>query len=219
MLKIRTTNKLLAFIILIGGRSNRFGTDKCFFLFNQKSLLDYQLEILSKFPYDIFLIANSKKQVQDCFNKINYEKITAFILDDYDLLRDPQIRTPLIGIYSALKELKELGYKKSFVLPCDLPFIRYNVIEMFISNCKTYDCCIPQWKNGFLEPLFAIYPVKKAYTTSSLNLKKGNYKLSNILSQDWKTHFISIEEEIKKIDPELLTFKNINNPEDLNALN
>ena len=141
-----------------------------------------------------------------------------FIVDDDDFVLDQESRLPLIGLYSAFKELKKIGYEKALVLPCDTPLVKYEVIDFLINQCKKFDCCIPQWQNNLLEPLIAIYTIKNAYETSLRNIKQNQYKLTRIISKDWKVNYISIEQDIKKIDPSLLSFKNINNFEDIKIL-
>jgi len=141
-----------------------------------------------------------------------------FIIDDDDTILDQEVRLPLIGLYSAFKELKNLGYEKVFVLPCDTPLVKYEVIDFLIKQCKKFDCCIPQWNDNLLEPLLAIYPIKNAYETSNRNMKENQYKLTKIISKEWKTNYISIEQDIKKIDLYLLSFKNINKVEDIKKL-
>jgi len=217
-LKISSKNKYLAFAILVGGKSIRFGTDKGLFKLRGKLLIEYQLEILRQFNYDIFLVANSKQQVQSYIDEVNIKEITGFIIDDYDFNLDKTARSPMIGLYSAFKELKELAYEKLFALSCDNPLIKKEVIDFLIQEARTYDCCVPQWKNKFIEPLFAIYPPEKAYQTTLSNIKARKFKLTNILSQEWKTRYVSIEDSIKKLDPLLLSFKNINNFTDIKEL-
>lgn len=141
-----------------------------------------------------------------------------FIIDDDDFVPDRETRLPLIGLYSAFKELKNLEYDKALVLPCDNPLVKYDVIDFLITQCKKFDCCIPKWKDNLLEPLIAIYTTKTAYETSLRNIKQNQYKLTKIISKDWKTNYISIEQDIKKIDPNLLSFKNINQLEDIKIL-
>ena len=82
MLKITKKSKDLAIIILIGGKSKRFGSDKGIYEYNGKPLISYQLETLCRFDNDIFLVANSVRQVQKYLNKIDLEKIVAFIIDE-----------------------------------------------------------------------------------------------------------------------------------------
>ena len=104
------------------------------------------------------------------------------------------------------------------MLSCDNPLAKFEVIEYVIKHCEGLDCCIPKWKNNFLEPLLAIYPITKAYETSLRNITQKIYKLTKIISKDWKTNYISIEQYIKQIDPNLLSFKNINKLEDVEIL-
>lgn len=218
MLKINNKLKKLAITILIGGKSTRFGSDKGLFEFRGKPLISYQLETITQNDYDIFLVAHSKQQAQSYIDKIDIRQIMGFIIDNNSLSSDSKVHTPMKGLYSAYKELKHIGYEKSFSISCDLPLINLDVIEFMIKQSKGYDCCIPKWNNGFLEPLFAIYPIKKAYKKAKENLKNCKYKLTNIISDNWKINFISIENSIKQFDQNLLSFLNINTPEDIELL-
>ncbi len=218
MSNISGRNKYLAFVILIGGKSTRFGTDKGLFEFLGKPLITYQLEVLSQFNHDIYVVAYSQKQVQAYINKIDYRKITAFILDDREHIQEKNIRSPMIGMFSAFRELDKLGYYKAFTLSCDLPLIKPEIVELLITQAKKYDCCLPQWNNNYIEPLFAIYPVKKALQKIRENLKNRTFKLTNNLDKNWNIRYISIENEIQIIDEKLLTFININNHVDIEKL-
>lgn len=218
MSKIKNRSKDLAIVILIGGKSKRFGSDKGLYEYNGKPLISYQLETLSRLDNDIFIIANSINQVQNYINRIDVQKIVAFIIDDKDINSEDNLRTPMIGLFSAFKELNKLGYKKAFALSCDTPLIKKEVVDYLISNCKFFDSCIPQWSNGFLEPLFAIYPVKKALKTAKKSIKSQSYKLSNLLNQSWEINYITIEKYIKPLDDGLITFLNINEKLDIEKL-
>ena len=203
---------------MIGGKSTRFGSDKGLFKFQGKTLIDYQLETLSRFEYDIFLVAKSKQQVQNYIDNIDVTKIMGFVIDDDDITQSREEYLPLIGLYSAFKELKSLNYDKVLVLPCDAPLVKYEVLDFLIRQCNHFDCCIPKWNDNLLEPLIAIYTTKNAYETSRRNIKQNQFKLTKIISEEWRTNYISIEEDIKKIDPDLLSFKNVNNLEDVKTL-
>lgn len=218
MVRIAQKNKGLAFAILIGGKSSRFGSDKGIFEFQGKPLISYQLEVLSKFDKDIFLVAKSREQVQKYAKEIDITDLMGFIVDDRSLVENENLRTPMIGLYSVFKELKELEYQKLFILSCDMPLIQKNIIELLIQECHGYDCCIPKWDNGFVEPLFGIYPIEKAYKKSKEFLKEGVYKLINFFENDWKMNYIPVEGKIQQYDSNLLTFININAPVDVEEL-
>ena len=84
-----------------------------------------------------------------------------------------------------------------------------------IQKGRSYDCVIPRWNNQFTEPLFAIYPVEKAFYTSADCIKKRELKLTNIINTEWKIEFVSIEDIIKSLDPYLSSFKNVNTNRDI----
>jgi len=215
VIKISSDNNYLAFTILVGGKSKRFGEDKGLFKVNDKRLIEYQIDTLKDFKFDIFIVAHSKEQVQAYINEINYKSITGFILDEKEELVDTNVRSPMIGLYSAFKELKDYSYKKIFAISCDMPLINPDVIDFLIEQSYNYDCCMPIWKNGYIEPLFAIYPLKKGLQRAKNNLIKKKFKLTNLIKSNWNMNYISIEKQIKLIDPDLLTFININRVEDL----
>ena len=215
MLKINDKSKDVAFAVLIGGKSTRFGTDKGLFEFQGKPLVSHLLNTLKKGNHDIFLIAHTPNQIQDYIDKIEIRNIVAFILDDHELLPDLKLQAPLLGLYSAFKELNKLGYKRVFALSCDTPLIQLKIITYIINQSHGFDCCIPRWNNGYIEPLLALYQIEKAYHKSKVNLLKNDLKLTNLVDKNWKINYISIEKSIKPLDEDLLTFVNINTLEDL----
>ena len=218
MYKTSNKEKNLAFTILVGGKSSRFGSDKGLFHFQGKPLISYQLEALRQFEYDIFIVARSISQVQHYVNLIDINNVTAFLIDEINDPAEENLQIPLIGLYSSFKELNDLGFKKTLVLSCDIPLINKKVVNYLIDCSKKFECCIPQWDNGFLEPLCTIYPIQKALITSKKNLKTKDYKLANLINPSWDTNFISIERCFQPIDKKLLSFININTLEDIDKL-
>ena len=210
-------------ILLAAGKSSRMWPlaqkkNKCMLEFLGKPLISYQIETIEKFHKDIYLVAHSQEQVQTYKIKIEIGNIKNFFLDDVDLISNEELRTPMIGIYTAFKELDKLGYERAFILSCDAPLIKYDVIDLLIKQSEGFNLCIPRWNNGFLEPLFAIYPVKKSLQTSKESIQTQKYKLTEILDKTWKINYISVEDEIKPIDDNLISFVNINGPIDVEKL-
>jgi molybdopterin-guanine dinucleotide biosynthesis protein A len=141
-----------------------------------------------------------------------------FIIDEPVIITDQELRVPVVGLYSAFKELKKLGYEKVFALPCDNPFIKYNVVNLLIEQSIGYDCCIPQWDNGFIEPLFAIYTIQKALNRLEIKIERHDLKLTNLVDENWKINYLSIENTITKLDKKLRSFLNINSLNDVKKL-
>ncbi len=134
----------------------------------------------------------------------------AFIVDEKDLVTDKDLHSPMIGLYSGFKELRKLGYEKVFTLSCDMPLIKYEAVELMISESESYDCVIPKWENGFYVPLFAIYPTLDAFKKTEENLKNRSFKLISVLDDEWNINFISVEYKVLLVDSNLTSFININ---------
>jgi len=208
--------KKLAIVILIGGKNIRFGNESAAVLeVLGKPLILHQIETLSKFDEDVFLVANSEYQINSYYKEINFPRDINFIVDDTEIIGEPDVRTPMLGIYSGFKELNNLGFEKGFLLSGDMPLIKPEVIELLIKEVEGYDCCLPRWNNGFLEPLFAIYPVKKTYELSKKTIQEKNYALNSIIDKTWNINYISVEESIKPLDQNLVGLINVNGPIDL----
>ncbi len=208
--------KKLAIVILIGGKNIRFGNESAAVLdVLGKPLILHQIETLSKFDEDVFLVANSEYQIISYYKEINFPRDINFIVDDTEIIGESDVRTPMLGIYSGFKELKNLGFEKGFLLSGDMPLIKPEVIEILIKELEGYDCCIPRWNNGFLEPLFAIYPVEKTYELAKKTIQEKNYALNSIIDKTWNINYISVEESIKPLDQNLVSLINVNGPIDL----
>lgn len=208
--------KKLAIVILIGGKNIRFGNESAAVLdVLGKPLILHQIETLSKFDEDVFLVANSEYQINSYYREINFPRDINFIVDDTEIIGESDVRTPMLGIYSGFKELNILGFKKGFLLSGDMPLIKPEVIELLIKEVEGYDCCIPRWNNGFLEPLFAIYPVEKTYELAKKTIQEKNYSLNSIIDKTWNINYISVEESIKPLDLNLIGLLNVNGPIDL----
>lgn len=208
----------IPFVILIGGKSKRFGLDKGLIKVSGKSFIVHQIEILKKISKNIFLSAHDKSQIQTYKKALTKFDFLSFVLDDYSILGRETIRSPLLGIYSSFKYLLRTKFKKVFIISCDLPLIKYEVLIFMLKESLNFDCCIPRWKNRYLEPLFAVYPIEKGYLMAKQNLKLKKFRLRELLNEDWKINFVSIEDKIKNFDNELKSFLNINSEEDLEHL-
>ncbi len=163
-------------------------------------------------------MVNSNHQAQKYIDLIDIASIHGIIIDDYTSIDNKKLRSPLLGLYSALKELDTLNFEYAFMLSCDNPFIQKSFIDHMLHECSKFDGCIPIWKNHYVEPLLSIYKVRTFLDKCVVNLRQKDYKLSHLLDSNFKINYISIEEIIKKFDTELLSFININDISDLHNI-
>ena len=212
---MQNNDKYLAILILIGGKSTRFGIEKPIVELLEKPLILHQIETLSKIDNDIYLVAHSEEQIYRYRKEIKFPKDVNFIIDDRELFTHLNLFRPMLGVYSGLKELYDLGFEKAFLLSCDMPLIKHEVIELMIVESKEYDSCIPRWNNGYLEPFFAIYPVKEGFKKAKEILTTENFGILNFIDKYWKINYISVEKSIQPLDKHLLSLINVNGPIDL----
>lgn len=210
--------KYLAILILIGGKSTRFGVEKAIIELYGKPLILHQLEILSKFDQDIYLVAHSEEQIFNYRRDIDFPEGVNFLIDDRDIFAHPHIYKPMLGIYSGFKELSKLNFEKAFLLSCDMPLIKAEIIKLMIKESNEFDCCIPRWNNGYLEPFFAIYPVEKGFRRAKEILITENYGLIDFIDKKWNINYVSVEKSIQPLDKNLVSLININGPIDLAKL-
>lgn len=115
-------------VVLAGGKSQRFGEDKCQVKLGDKLLIDYILsEIIDEFK-EVLLISNNK------IKYINSNKIS--------LVEDTKKGLgPLGGVLTAMKWIKEnnKSYKWISTFPSDTPFFKKQILNNFLEEIKDYE--------------------------------------------------------------------------------
>jgi hypothetical protein len=111
------------------------------------------------------------------------------------------------GIYYGLKAAQR---EFCFATSCDVAFTNLSLISFLISHISNHDVVVPYWQERF-QPLHAVYrrsvlPLLKA------QLERG--ELRPIFLYDKVRTRKVCEEEIRRFDPEGLSFQNMNTPED-----
>jgi len=115
-------------VVLAGGKSQRFGEDKCQVKLGGKLLIDYILsEIIDEFK-EVLLISNNKIKYNNS-NKISLVEDTKRGLG------------PLGGILTAMKWIKEnnRSYKWISTFPSDTPFFKKKILNNFLEEIKDYE--------------------------------------------------------------------------------
>lgn len=197
-------------VILAGGKSSRFDNiNKSFLKINDKYIIDTQFELFKKLFDEIIIVTN---------DPVAYLKYDALIVSD--LIKN---KGPLGGIYTALYYMKG---DHSFIAACDMPFLNEKLIRYMIDNVKRdwiYTVKHPRSTSRSIstsltekhldaEPLHSIYS-KKCLKTAKNMVLDNKLKIS-YLFDELKAKAIDID-EVKRLDPDLRSFKNINTEEDL----
>jgi molybdopterin-guanine dinucleotide biosynthesis protein A len=189
-------NEAFTGIILAGGESRRFnGTKKSDLVVGNKRIIEHTMSLFNELFPSIILVTNNPKHY------INW---------DVTITRDIVAqRSSLTGIHAGLF-FTTTPY--AFVSACDTPFLKKEIIQTIIENVEPdSDVVIPQTTAG-LEPLCAAYAIT-CLPFVQRELDQNRFKIQGFFS---KVTVKTVNEALlKKNDSRLLSFFNINTPEDL----
>lgn len=163
----------------------------------------YLLEKVAKVVDEKVIVVGSEAQ-RDVFSPL-LEHVADVIVDKYDG------NGPLIG---ALTGFEAVQTEYSLLLPCDTPFLSREIATLLLDSCVGRSAVIPKWPNGWIEPLQAAYHTKSAIIATKKALEKGKMDVRSMINCLRDIRYISTV-ILQKLDPELLTFFNINTFADL----
>ncbi len=179
--------------ILAGGQSRRFGEDKLLYRLNDLRTIDYVVRVAREVCSKVYIVTKDKEKFKD---------IGVPLLED--LLPD---QTPLVGIYTALMESSE---SPSLILSGDTPLIKPEVLKVLIEE---YEEPITIFSiKGKVHPLIGIYSRELLPLLEDYLKLGGRSVIEFIEGVKYKT---VTEEKLRDLDPELVSFLNMNTREDL----
>jgi len=120
-------------------------------------------------------------------------------------------QSPLIGIITGLSQMRSTYVA---MLSCDLPFAKAQILEYLFKKAHGFDAAIPRWPDGSIEPLHAIYSVNTALDAARIAFSSGGLKSTDMIERLTRINYVDLD-EIRPFDPQLLSFFNINTPQDL----
>lgn len=183
-------------VILAGGLGTRYGGEnKAFLRVGGVRILDRLFEVYREVFDEIILVTN---------NPVEFLEWDALIVSDIFPLR-----SSLTGVHAGLFYA---GHPFAFFSACDTPFLKKEIIETVLEQIEAADdLVIPQTSAG-LEPLCAAYS-KRCLKVAEAHLRAKKLKIQLAL-QNGRIRKIP-EARLREKDPELVSFFNVNTPEDL----
>jgi molybdenum cofactor guanylyltransferase len=194
---LNRTDDSLVIGVLAGGKSRRYGRDKSLEIWKGKTLIEWTINTAQYLSSEIYIITKTPER----YSHLDYYVIT----DKY------KESTPLSGIITVYEKVKDW----IILLPCDMPLIQYDVLNLLWNEREKDTACLFE-VNGKLQPFLALYPktVQKIWVEAFLS---GQKRLMRIIKNIPKK--IISEEKIKKLDPKLYSFININTRKHIMELN
>ncbi len=181
-------------IVLCGGKSTRMGRDKATLNFGGEPMLTRVLRRLLDVVDEVVVVARPRQAVPPLLGN------TTLVYDDVPDLG------PLGGIAPGLRALT---CETAYVTACDVPFLNAAFVNYMFEALGENDVAVPR-AEGYVHALSAVYR-KHIYPIAERLLREG-WRRPGYLFEEVKTVKVA-EEELRRVDPELLTLANLNTPE------
>lgn len=187
----------MAGIVLSGGQSQRMGRDKATLLYEGVPLLDRVVGILGAVTPGVIVVTAS----EEC-----YAPLGAYVVyDEYPGAG------PLGGLVTGLKAA---GRGAHIVVACDMPLLQPELLRLLLERLGSADAAVPRIA-GQPEPLCAVYSATSVPALEAA-VAEGELAVHKALDRI-RVRYVE-EEELRSVDPELISFTNLNQPEDLARL-
>ncbi|HMJ49460.1 MAG TPA: molybdenum cofactor guanylyltransferase [Acidobacteriota bacterium] len=180
-------------IILAGGKSLRMGTPKYLLPFAGEPLITHIVRRLQNLFADVVVVAAADQSLPS---------MPARVVRD-ELPHQGPVGGILYGLRAAAQEI-------AFVTACDAPFLNLTLIQSLLSALGAADVAVPFWQDR-LQPLHAVY---RSTVKPLLEQQLSDGRLRPTFLYERVTTRIVSEAELLQIDPEGLSFININTPEE-----
>jgi molybdenum cofactor guanylyltransferase len=183
-------------VVLTGGKSSRMGQPKALLPFGQQPLIAHIVGALQSLFADIVVVTAPGQELPELPARLTCDEIP--------------FQGPVGGIYYGLKAIRG---EFCFVTSCDAAFLNPKLIAHLLSRIADYDVVVPVWEDR-LQPLHAIYR-RSVLPLLEIQLQRGELRPIFLFDKvrTWKI----AEGEIRRYDPEGLSFFNMNTPADYQA--
>ncbi|MCY4111712.1 MAG: molybdenum cofactor guanylyltransferase [Chloroflexi bacterium] len=184
-------------IVLAGGASRRMGRDKRLLPWGTdadgrpRTLLQAVVDTLAAVTDDVIVVANDQPEIRGA--RVMPDAIPG--------------SGSLGGILSGIEAAR---HERVFVAAADMPFLNTTLVRDLLDRLEGHDAVVPI-VGGRPEPLHAVYgPAVGA--AARRQIARGQLKIA--LAFEGLDVLRVPEAELRALDPELRSFRNVNTPED-----
>jgi molybdopterin-guanine dinucleotide biosynthesis protein A len=195
---IEMNDKIELAAILTGGAAKRMGGRKADLPVNGVPMSELVLSSIAPFAYEAICVGH--------INPLEHLGVEAI----EDLFPG---KSSIGGIATALEYAQKRNGPDSWVLcvGCDMPLIKSEVIELLLSRRDGCNIVMPMTKFG-PEPLCALYRAD-LFNTIKSQIEEHNLRIRTLLETTQACRLG--EDDVRRVDPELTSFINVNRPGDL----
>ena len=180
-------------VLLAGGNSSRMGRNKALMPLAGQRLVDRALAVLGGILDDLLMVTNSPEVYADLGIRMVPDLVTG--------------KGALGGIHSAVHHCTA---PYCLVVACDMPFLNAGALRYLADQRADYDVVVPN-VNGRPQPLHAVYG-KACLQPIARRLESDRLHVVGFFP-DVRVREVTAE-ELAVFDPEGLSFRNLNTPEE-----
>ncbi len=180
--------------VLAGGESRRMGRNKALLPINGRPLILHIIERLRPLADEVIVVARSPAPYTFLHVPIAIDRYPG--------------AGPLAGLHAALSAARG---EWVMLVACDMPLVRAEVFAYLLSLTSNVDVVMPR-VGGREEPLHALYRRATCLPPVEEALAAGQRRLIAFLPRV-RVRYVD-EEDLRKVDPALLSFRNVNTPEE-----
>lgn len=181
--------------ILAGGKSRRMGSDKAFVELAGAPMIQWVITAVAQCSGVAFIISNEP------------EKFTSFGLPVYpDIIPG---MGPLSGLHTAFAVT---GADRVMIAPCDSPLVSPGAIKLILDYPDRDAEAVIPFVDGREQGMLAVY------ARSGIERYADRIATASIMFDEFRLGLNRVfigEEELRKVDPGLRTFLNVNTPVDI----
>ena len=189
-------------VILAGGMSRRLGRNKALEPFQGEPLIHRVIGKMGRIASNVIVVANDVERVAE----LDLPDHANPVIDEYPG------KGSLGGIYTGLRASPT---EWAVFCACDMPFPSPRLYRALLSNRDANDAVVPLVE-GRPEPIHAAYS-RACLEPIREKLDADRLKISGFFDDVRVCYFT--EDRVREIDPDLLSFFNINTRQDLEKAN
>lgn len=185
-------------VILAGGRSTRLGRDKALERLGGERLLDRVLRLMGEVAQDLVVVVD----VAETKDRLGVPETVRTVADAFP--GGGSLGGIATGLRSALHDW-------TFVVACDMPFLNLSLLRHLALRRHGFHAVVPLVE-ARPEPTHALYSIR-CLAPMEERLRRGQLKIAPAFDA-LRVNYID-EAELRRFDPDLASFLNINTEEDL----
>ena len=184
-------------VVLCGGRSTRMGSSKVLLPFGGETMLQRVVRLLGTVTSPLVAVAAPEQALPE---------LPASVTVTRD---EREGRGPLEGLRAGLKALP-VDAEMAYVTSCDVPLLVPAFVDRMVELLGDHDIAVVEI-DGFPHPLSAVY--RRRVLPEVEALLAADRLRPVFLFDAMRTRRVK-PDELASVDPDLLTLRNLNTPED-----